>query len=147
MQNFIPVPSDLYRQAEPEAGRVLPALTGRLRARRPRDEFEPDWDYILSGKASVIAVVAALHNGAAEVPGDTWERVFTLYCPKALGLLAAGGGSFGRWNSGRCAADLTDAVAIQANAELGGYAVFAVMDVSAMTTKIAAGLGTIPTFE
>lgn len=147
MQQFKPVPRDLYKQAEPEAGEVLPALTGQRRARRPRDEFEPDWDYILSGGATITAVVAALNNGNAEVPDSAWERAFTLYCPKARSMLAASGSSFERWNSGRCPGGLTDAVAALANTELDGYAVFAVLDVAVAESEIIAALGAMPEFK
>lgn len=125
MPQFTPVPRDLYKQAEPEAGDILPALTGRMRSRRPFDEFDPDWEYILTGKASVAAVVAALCNNSAEAPEYMDERVFALYCPKAQAMLAANGVSYGRWVSGHCPGDLMDRVAAVANTELGGWAVFA----------------------
>jgi len=140
------IPNDLYRHAEPEAGEILPALTGRLKPRRPVEQFDPDWGYVLTGRASTVAVVAALHCGHTDVPEHVWPEVLRLYCPTAWRMLTEAGISFEQWNLGRCEAVLCSRVAATANTELGGYAVFAVMDVPACTAEVAATLGAVPTF-
>jgi hypothetical protein len=146
MTSFTPIPDDLYRNAEPEAGEVLPALTGRLKRCRPVEEFDPNWTYILTGNASTVAVVAALHCGHTDVPERVWPEVMRRYCPTAWSLLAEAGISFEQWNLGRCDAVLCSRVAHTANTELGGYAVFAVMDIPAAVAEVVATLGEIPTF-
>ncbi|MFI5593514.1 hypothetical protein ACIA5G_51395 [Amycolatopsis sp. NPDC051758] len=146
MTTFKPVPRDLYRNAEREAGEVLPALTGRLKRYRPVEEFEPNWAHVLSGTASVVAVVAALHCGHLDVPERAWPEVLRLYCPTAWRLLSQAEVSFEKWNLGQCDAVLCATVAAVANTELGGYAVFAVMDVPAAVAQVVATLGTFPTF-
>ncbi|MEU6562689.1 hypothetical protein [Nocardia nova] len=145
--NFTPVPADLYRLAEPEAGVVRPALTGRLRNRRPRETFEPDWNYLYSGNASAIAIVAGLCCGVTDPPEGGHEKVMRIYCPKAWSLLIQAETSHERWMTGRCAADIRNAVAIAANTELDGYAVYLVTDIPALMAEIIGGLGGIPHFE
>ncbi len=129
MTTFIPIPPDLYRHAEPDAGAILPALTERLKRSRPVEQFDPNWGYVLTGLASTGAVVAALHCGQTDVPDHVWPEVMRLYCPTAWSLLTSSGVPFERWQVGRCEAMLHSRVAATANTELGGYAVFAVMDV------------------
>ncbi|MFK0244522.1 hypothetical protein ACIQUM_07475 [Amycolatopsis azurea] len=146
MTRFLDIPHDLYRQAEPAAGEILPALTGRLKSSRPTEQFAPDWDYVLSGQASVTAVVAALHCAYSDFPEHAWSTVMRLYCPIAWRLLTDAGVSFDDWNRGRCDADFCSRVGAAANAELDGYAVFAVMDVSAAAAEIVTTLGGMPTF-
>ena len=147
MPNFIPVPDDLYRRAETEAGVIRPPLTGRLRSRRPRETFEPDWNYLYSGKASAIAVVAGLLCGETDPPEDSHEKMMRIYCPKAWSLLAQAEISHERWMTGKCAADIRNAIAITANTELGGYDVYVVTDIPALIAEIIGGLGGIPHFE
>jgi hypothetical protein len=147
MTEFLPIPFDLYRRVEPEAGQVLPALTGRYRARRPREEFTPDWRYLLSGRASVEAVVAGLGCGTVDVPGHAWPAVLRTYCPAAQALLDQAGVSVEDWRTGRAEAVLSATVAATANRELGGDAVFAVMDVPALVADVVGELGTVPRFH
>lgn len=146
-RTFKEIPRDLYRQVEPEAGNVLPALKGRYRSYRPHDEFEPNWTYLLSGHASKAAVVAGLYNGLLDVPSHVWPKVVELYCPRAWRLLVEAGVTYEQWNTGRCPAELGSSAAAVANAELDGYEVFAVMDVPAMVAEIIGTLGTVPRFE
>lgn len=146
MTDFKPIPRDLYRHVEPEAGTVRPALTGRLRPRRPVDEFDPDWGYVLAGRASKQAVVAALCCGSADVPERVWPAVLRLYCPQAWALLAEAQVSFDEWNTGRTDAVLSSEVAATANSELDGYAVFASLDVPVAVAEVVAGLGQVPKF-
>lgn len=147
MTTFMPIPWNLYHCAEPEAGEILPALTGRLRRSRPVEQYDPNWTYILTGNASIASVVAALHCGHTDVPERVWPQVLRLYCPAACRLLTDAGISFEQWNLGRCDAVLCARVAATANAELGGYAVFAVMDVPAAVAEVVATLGSVPTFD
>lgn len=94
MTTFTRIPPGLYRHAEPEAGEILPALTGRLKSYRPVEQFDPEWTYVLTGRASVVAVVAALHCSEHDVPDHVWREVMRLYCPTASRMLAAAGVSF-----------------------------------------------------
>lgn len=57
-----------------------------------------------------------------------------------------GGISFGQWNFGRCDAVLCAWAAATANTELGGYAVFAVLDVSTAIAEVIATLGCVSIF-
>ncbi|QXV57434.1 hypothetical protein [Amycolatopsis sp. TNS106] len=146
MTRFLDIPPDLYHRAEPAAGEILPALTGRLKSHRSIEQFAPDWDYVLSGRASVTAVVAALHCASSDVPEHAWPTAMRLYCPIAWRLLTDAGVSFDEWDRGRCDANFSGRVGSAANAELDGYAVFAVMDVPAAVTEIVTTLGGMPTF-
>lgn len=146
MTTYTPIPHNLYRHAEPDAGEILPALTGRLKRSRPVEEFDPNWGYVLTGRASTVAVVAALHCGQTDVPEHVWPEVMRLYCPRAWRMLAEAGISFEQWNLGRCEALLCSRVAATANTELGGYAVFAVLDVPAAVAEVIGTLGGVPTF-
>lgn len=145
MTTFTAIPHDLYRQAEPDAGEILPALTGRLRSSRPVEQFDPNWDYVLTGRASTVAVVSTLYC-AQTVPEHVWPEVLRLYCPTTWRMLTDAGISFEHWNTGRCEAVLCSRVAATANTELGGYAVFAVMDVPAAVAEVVTTLGDVPTF-
>lgn len=147
LSTFTPIPWDLYRHAEPEAGTILPALTGRWKAARPHEQFDPDWTYLLSGNASTIAVIAGLHCGSTDVPDHAWAHVLRLCCPAAATLLTAAGVTVEQWRVGRCPAPLGGEVAATANAELGGYQVFPVMDAAAVTAQVIAALGQVPRFE
>ncbi|MFE0025472.1 hypothetical protein [Amycolatopsis sp. NPDC059021] len=147
MTTFTPIPRNLYRHAEPDAGEILPALTGRFKRHRPVEEFTPNWGYVLTGRASTTAVVAALYCGQTDVPEHGWREVMRLYCPTAWRLLTEAEVSFEQWNLGRCEAVLCSRVAATANTELGGYAVFAVMDVPAAVAEVIGTLGDIPTFS
>lgn len=147
MTTFLPIPHDLYRHAEPEAGEILPALTGRDKRYRPVERFDPNWGYILSGRASTVAVVSALYCGELDVPERAWPEVLRLYCPDAWRMLAEAEISFEQWNSGRCEAVLGGRVGVTANTELGGYAVFAVMDVPAVVADVVGTLGAVPAFS
>lgn len=144
---FKEIPRDLFRQVEPEAGEVLPALKGRLKPRRPVDEFVPDWSYLLTVKASKVAVVAGLENGWLGVPPHVWESVVRVHCPRAWKLLVDAQASFEQFQTGRVPAELGNAVAATANLELGGYMVFGVMDVPSIVAEIVGDLGALPTFE
>lgn len=137
---FKPIPADLYHRVEPEAGQILPPLTGA-------EAFAPDWDYLLSGNASKAAVVAGLHCGRMDPPEHAWSQVFLTYCPKASALLADAGVSFETWRTGRAEAVLESRVAAAANTELDGFAVFRVLDVPAMVATIIAELGAVPRFD
>ncbi len=147
MPTFPRIPHDLYRHAEADAGEILPALTGRLKRYRAVEQFHPNWTHMLSGTASTVAVVAALHCGPDDVPERMWPEVMRLYCPTAWRMLADAGVSFEDWNRGRCDAVLASRVGATANTELGGYAVFAVMDLPAVTAAVVAALGSVPTFD
>ncbi|QWF85768.1 hypothetical protein [Amycolatopsis sp. CA-230715] len=146
MTTFTPVPRDLYRQAEPEAGEILPALTGRFTRDRPVEVFAPDWDYLLTGRASTVAVVAALHCGEHDPPDHAWPEVMRLYCPTAWQMLADADITFEQWYVGDCEAVLRNRIAAAANTELGDYAVFVMVDVPAMVAEIIGTLGAVPTF-
>jgi hypothetical protein len=145
MTTFTPIPRNLYHHAEPDAGEIRPALTGRFKRDRPVEQFDPNWSYVLSGRASTVAVVSALHCGEHDVPEHVWPEVLRLYCPTAWRMLTEVGISFEQWNLGRCEALLSGRVAATANTELGGYAVFAVMDVPAAVAEVIGTLGGIPT--
>lgn len=147
MIDFKKIPPDLYRSVEPEAGTVLPPLKGRFAAQRPCEDFEPDWGYLLSGAASVEAVVAGLRCGMNDVPERIYERVLQTYCPNAWKLLSNAGFSYRDFYTGDITLGLGSAVAALANIELGGYAVFYVMDIPGTLAEIIAALGSIPTFE
>ncbi|GAB3901393.1 hypothetical protein GCM10029964_090110 [Kibdelosporangium lantanae] len=144
---FKQVPADLFHKVEPQAGEVLPPLTGRWRSRRPFAEFEPNWVYLLSGNASKAAVVAGLCCAQCEIPLDVCARLFRLYSPKAWNQLTADGASYNEFHFGRCTVELTNEVAAMANLELDGYYVYAMLDVPAAMTEIAGALGGVPTFE
>lgn len=144
---FIPIPEDLYRRVEPEVGEIQPPLTGRFRTYRPTEEFHPDWEFLLSGAASKEAVVAALHLGRTDPPEHAWKRVVEIYCPHATALLADAGVSYDTWRTGRADMVLTNTVAATANIELGGYAVFTVLDVPGMVSAIIDEVGTVPRFD
>ena len=147
MTEFKRIPHDLYRQAEPQAGEVWPALTGRLKSRRPREQFEPNWSYLLSGRASPTAVVAGLYCGHTDVPEHVWPEVMRMYCPTAWGMLTAAEVPFTDWQTGHCDAVLSSTVAAIANTELDHFNVFAVIDVPVMVAEIVGTLGGIPRFE
>ncbi|MCI2421139.1 hypothetical protein MOQ72_27215 [Saccharopolyspora sp. K220] len=122
-QEFKEVPRDLYRQVEREAGDVHPALTGRYRSRRPREEFDPDWEYLLTAQASKKAVVAGLCCATLDVPEYIPPLILEVHCPKAWQLLVNAGVSYEQWNTGHCPAGFQSTVAAVANTELDGYAV------------------------
>ena len=146
MTSFTRVPPGLYRQAEPEAGKILPALTGRLKSCRPAEVFDPDWDYVLTSRASTVAVVSALCCAEHDVPEHVWPQAMRVHCPKAWRVLADAGISFEQWNAGRCDAVLSSRIGATANNELGGYEVFAVMDVPAAVASVVDALGAVPVF-
>ncbi|MBF6333506.1 hypothetical protein [Nocardia transvalensis] len=139
---FKPIPPDLYRTVEPAAGTIWPVT----RYRR-HEVFEPNWPYLLSGKASAAAVVAGLCCGDVDVPERTREAIMRIYCPRAWHLLTEAHVTYPEWAIGRSSIELGSAVAALANIELGGYAVHPVMDIAALTAEIIGGLGGIPTFE
>ncbi|GAA1020453.1 MULTISPECIES: hypothetical protein [Amycolatopsis] len=141
-----PIPRDLYRRAEADAGEIRLALTGRLKSRRPVEVLDPDWElHPRTGRASTVAVVSALCCGEHDVPEHAWPEVLRLYCPTAWRMPAEAGISFEQWNTGRCETVLSSRIGATANAELGGYAVFAAMDVP-VVAEVVAVLGAIPTF-
>lgn len=91
-------------------------------------------------------MVAGLHCGHTEVPEHAWEGVLFRYCPKAFAMLTDAVATFEQWNTGQLNAALTNEIAAQANRELGGYDVFPVLDVAAVTADIVGALGVVPTF-
>ncbi|WP_067665598.1 hypothetical protein [Nocardia miyunensis] len=143
---FIPVPPDLYRAAEPEAGTVLPPATGRYKRQRPTEQFDPNWEFLLTGHASTTAVVACVTNSWVDVPERVWPEILRLYCPKAWAMLAGAGVSFESWQVGHCPAPLRGQVSATANMELGGYAVFVVMDLPDLEGYLVKAFGQLPHF-
>ncbi|MFD6356655.1 hypothetical protein [Nocardia tengchongensis] len=119
------MPPDIHRYAEPAAGEFYPAIPcgQRNHSRRPQDEWFPDIDYLLRGTASTAAVVAAFTGMTVTVPERHWSKLFTLYCPRAAGLLSAAGIPIDHWRRGRGGV-IEELVCATANTELGGFAVF-----------------------
>lgn len=143
---FMAVSPDLYRTAEPEAGTVLPPATGRYKRQRPTEQFDPNWEYLLTGRASTAAVVACVTNGWVDVPERVWPEILRLYCPKAWAMLAGAGVSFESWQAGHCPAPLRGQVSVTANTELGGYAVFVVVDLPELEAYLIDAFGQLPHF-
>jgi hypothetical protein len=116
---FKPVPADLYRFVEPEAGQVLPATRWRQ-----REEFVPDWEYIYSPRASAVAVAAALFCSPYATE-ENWSRALRAHAPGAIALLDAAGVTLRHYAQGRCPAQLGGEVDFAINEALGGYRVVA----------------------
>ncbi len=141
---FKPIPPDLYKSVEAEAGTILPPLKGRHK--RATEQFDPDWEFLLTGRASKAAVVACVSNSQVDVPERIWPRIVEIYCPQAWALLTAAGVSFEAWRVGESPAGVGSAVSAMANVELDGYAVFAVMDIGAMQDHLIEVFGQHPRF-
>ena len=114
-----PVPADLYRQVEAEAGTVLPVTRWRH-----REEFCPDWDYIYSPRASGPAVAAALFC-SMYVSEENWARAIAAHAHQAMALLAESGVTFRQYAQGDCDPELGGRVDGAINWALGGYEVVA----------------------
>lgn len=137
---FVPIPSQLMFQVEPAAGEVLPR--GR---RRVRDEFHPDWSYIMSPSASTVAVVAALTLSAHDVDDRMWEAVLRVHVPAAMGLLDSAGFRWVDVNEGRIPAlsGVSNQFARLVNETLGGFEVLHMFPVADMLEAVEASLGDV----
>lgn len=141
---FRPIPADLYRTVEPEAGEVLPVS----RYRRS-EEFHPNWAHICSPAATVDAVVAALLQSADDVPDRIWERALQVHCPDAWALLTGNGWTWGQFNRGDVPAmsPTPNRIRNLINAELGGWAVVRCFPVADIAHAIESTLGALPEFR
>ena len=144
---FKPVPPDLYRHAEAEAGEILPVTRWRQ-----QEEFVPDWEYIYSRRASAVAVAAALYCSPYATE-ENWSRALRAHAPLAIALLERAGLSIRQYAQGHCPTALGGEVDHAVNQALGGYRVVALfpapssVDLAGQPEATAAPLPTEATYR